>query len=178
MLVQNLIKLYFDCFEILRLNKKPQDLKLSRNEFSNLLIIYFIISFATAYSYLSTEYAIPFAFLDLFLLLGFVYCCLMICGFANRWRQSTAAIAGCGCIFGVIAIPLLFLVNYFKDSPQITSMISFFLTILVLWNIVINGHIFRHAFSILYIGGLAIAIMYYLLMNALVVVLMPEALTA
>ncbi len=176
MLVQKLIAHYQNFFEILFFKKKPQDIKISHNEFSSLLIIYFVISFITAYIYLSSEYAIPFAFIDIFLLMSFVFFCLLICGFTNRWRQSTAAIAGCGSLFGIIGIPLLFLINQFKDSPEITTIISFFLTMLVLWNIVINGHIFRHAFSIFFIGGLGIALMYYLLMNALVVLLIPEAL--
>lgn len=175
-LVQNFIVHYNSFFQIALLNKKPQDLRVSRKEFSTLLVIYFCISYITAFIYLSSDYAVPFAFLDISLLLLFVYFCLLICGFPNRWRQSAAAMAGCGSLFGIVAIPLLILINQLKDNPELTTIISFFLTVLVLWNIVINAHIFRHAYSIFFIGGLGIALMYYLLMNALVVLIIPEAL--
>ena len=171
-----LIGLYRSFFGILCLKKKPQDIASNKKTLVRVLIIYFIVSFFSAYINLSQSVALPFALLDLFILLVFLYICLFICGFINRWHQSVMALAGTGTILGVMAIPLLYAFDEFKDSTGISALISVLLTLLLIWYLIVNAHIFRHAFSILFIGGLVISVLYYLLTNALVLVLLPGAL--
>ena len=174
MSIKTIVNLYSSFFELLRLRKKPQDIEISKKDLFEIIIIYFFIGYLVALILLSADLALPLAFLDICLLTGFTYCCLLICGFINRWRQTVAAIAGTSTIINVLAFPVLWLTKYFDNIVILSSISSGFLIGLLVWSIIINGHIFRYAFSILFAGGIAIAVLYYLLMNTLIAIFIPE----
>lgn len=175
---QALVSIYQQCIDILRLHKNPQDLIVSRDSFLKILLVYSLVSYASAWVFLSLDVALIFAVLDIVLLNSFVYLCLFICGFVNRFRQTVTALAGISSIIGIVTIPVSLLADAFKDIPILMSLSTSMLILILIWNIVINAHIFRHAFSILFFGGIAIAVLYYLLINALVIVFIPEYFTS
>ena len=102
MSIQTIINLYSSFFELLRLRKKPQDIEISRKDLFEIIIIYFFVGYLTVLTLLSPELALPLAFLDICLLTGFTYSCLLIFGFINRWRQTVAAMAGTNTIINVL----------------------------------------------------------------------------
>lgn len=88
------------------------------------------------------EIAVPFL-LTWALLYGFSH--------TTRLLQTLTALMGCGAVIGLIIIPLLVLFGSLPVSLQL---------MIFLWNLLVIGHILRHALEMHLLGGFFIAIGY------------------
>ncbi len=113
--------------------------------------------------------------LDLFLIATLLYIGLTMMSFKARFHQSATALFGTGTLINLLFMPLELMSN--KDSPAsfMTELASILILFLVLWALVVMGHIMRHTFSIRFSGGMLLALAYFLFINWLVVGLLPQA---
>ena len=160
--------------QLVKFQIAPQDIPKNDQYLIVILILYFMLSAFTCQLYMNRDDVVSVALLDTGIMLLFTYVCLWICGFINRWSQTLTAVAGVGCTIGIIALPFMIVTHQITDNDAIKSFIGMIMLLLLIWNLMVNAHIFRHAFSVHYVGGIAISIMYFLLMNSLVLVITPE----
>ncbi len=145
---------------ICRLRGTPQDLPGSRF----LLILtttgYFAIGLAVSLLELSLGLAILSAMVDTLMLAALAWFSLWITGKTPRFTQTYTALAGTGVLFGLVGWPLI---TFLQGLPEgQSSSLPLLLLGLVIWNIMVIGHILRHALGIMMwaASGLALFYMY------------------
>lgn len=153
-----MIKLITLFIDICRFRANPQDLPSS-----------YILKYATILTYVGVGLAIallnqPLAqalisvLVDLAMVLGLAYAGLWVRDFKGRTTQTITALTGTGTLIGLVQLPLMAWL-YSLDENSI-SVASLLLLVLMVWVVLIIGHIMRHALSLPYWAGIGIAIGY------------------
>jgi len=116
--------------------------------------------------------------LDLGLTALLLFALLHYNGLADRFRQSFTAACGTGAILALLTWPLFRLVmaGGEGDGSAVAAMVGVLL--IVGWNIVVLGHILRHALDTGLGRGIALALVYLLILTLIGEWLMPAAETA
>lgn len=104
------------------------------------------------------EVVITIAVYNLVLLTA-VFILLKIVGYAPRALQTMSAIAGSGLVISLVLFPALLMIDSGKEQSQA---IVLFVLIDNVWRIVVDAHIFRHAFSIGLLLAMVISLSYLL----------------
>lgn len=157
------ITLFREFLAICLLRRAPQDLPASAGLLAIALFASGLGSFVIAVSSLDWPLALLSAGLEIVFMCTVIYGLLYLPGYASRWWQTLTAVAGTNAVLVVFALPLLaWLLNAQsrEADPTIPSLLFF---VLIIWNIVILAHIFRHALSIVMPLGVLVALMYYAL---------------
>ena len=105
--------------------------------------------------------------LDLLLLTGFIYGGLRFVGSPTRLYQSLAALFGSGTLINVATMLVLAFSKPAEDGV-LTGPGGMLYLFIMTWALVVVAHILRHTFDIAFLGGIALAIAYFLLINSLV----------
>ena len=101
--------------------------------------------------------------LDFGLMLGVLYLAMRALDKTPRFLQTATALVGADTLVGLVAlVPVGLLGPEIEQSPQLMLAGLMFLA-LVIWSVIIAGHILRHAFDIRLGQGVAIAIAFDLL---------------
>ena len=104
--------------------------------------------------------AVPMG-LTLTLLPGvFAFALLAARGLRERFPQTWAALAGTGTVLAVVALPLMAVLGSLPvgSVPAAAGMLLTVLWLaLVVWNLVVSGHILRHALSVHLTAGIGIS---------------------
>lgn len=153
---------------------KPQDLPSSRFLLNTALCLYTCISLLHTSIYESFDKAIQVTLIDLFLLLGITYLWLSLFRFSNRWQQTITAIAGSSSILGLVAIPVSLILTQAEQYPLLASLAGYMMLFLFVWTIGLYATIFRHAFSMLIMPAIIMAIFYNILVYLIISSLVPE----
>jgi len=85
-----------------------------------------------------------------------------------RFMQAATALMGSGLLLGLLALPLI----SWSRNPD-SAMAGLLLLILILWSMVVMGHILRHTFEIGLAIGVGLAFVYTLLSWNLTLILFP-----
>jgi hypothetical protein len=143
-----MIALFNLFLDICLLRKGPQDVPSSAALLQLSLSIYIIAGLVLLLALESqVGPALFLVLLDLGLLTGLTYGLLNMLGRGSRFGQTLTALAGTGALLQLIAWPLLGWLNQ-TDVQQGTATLPSLLYLALLgWNIVITGHILRHALS-------------------------------
>ena len=96
-----------------------------------------------------------------------LYAVLHLLGRTARFLQTATALLGTGALLGVVAVVLMTLVPTGEQTDQSAFAAVLFLGLIV-WSVLVTGHILRHAFDIRLAQGAAIAVIYNLLSYTLV----------
>lgn len=150
-----LITLFID---LCRFRANPQDLPSSHILKYATILTYLTVGLAIAVLNQSLAQALVSVFVDLAMLLGLAHAGLWVRDFKGRTTQTITALTGTGTIIGLVQWPLM--VWLYSLEADTVSMASFFLLILMVWIVLIIGHIMRHALSLPYWAGIGIAIGY------------------
>ena len=167
-----LINLFVD---ICLLRAGPQDLPSSGFLFKLTAVLGVVTgTIATVDSFGSLVIALFAQILDLFMLLTLLYIGLTMKGYNTRFYQSATALFGTGILINLLFMPLVLVSS--QDSPNsfINELAIILIRLLVLWALVVMGHIVRHTFDIRLSSGILIALTYFLFINLLVVDLLPQ----
>ncbi len=156
--------------DICRLRGTPQDLPGSRF----LLILttsgYFAIGLVISLLALPLGLAILSAMVDTLILVALAWFSLWITGKTPRFTQTCTALTGTGVLFGLVGWPLITFLQGLPEG-QNNSLPLLLLLGLVIWNIMVIGHILRHALGIMMWAASGLALLYMYLsiriMNAL-----------
>jgi len=101
------------------------------------------------------------AIVDTILLVGLGWAVLWIKDLPQRRVQTIAALAGTGAIVETLVWPLQIYLVHLGSTPSATGdFASLIVLLVVMWQIVIIGHIMRHALDISFPFGAGIAVLY------------------
>jgi hypothetical protein len=156
--VQALIRFFV---ELCLLRRAPQDLPASdallRLTLAANLLTGLVLGLVTGQPLLSSLIQ---GIAELALELGLLYGALRLTRHPGRFTQAGTALLGSGTLIGLFAIfPMALNPNGSEESDTATLGALLLLVVLV-WNLVVTGHIVRHTFGIRLGQGIAIAVAY------------------
>lgn len=167
------MKLLLQAFwQLLSLRNSPQAMPHSRFLLMLLLALHLLlgIGFGTLSQPLA-ESLLPAALATL-LVVVLSYLLLALYGVLNRLVQTLIALAGCEVLLGLMSLP--FNLWFHAVEQKNAALPALFLLLLVGWNIVVAGHIWRHALGVPKWLGLLFAIGYVILSITLASLLGPR----
>ena len=91
----------------------------------------------------------------------------------GRWVETLMALAGTGCILGMIALPLFYGGTLLRDDSLLQAFMLLVFIALVVWNILIMAHILRHAASTSFGLGIVFALAYIFITSAVIAAVLP-----
>lgn len=147
---------------ICRLQVPPQDLPTSRILMLSAILCYFVASLVVAWIQLAPHLAIPAALLDTAFLSAMAAVVLWVQSHVSRFPQTITALAGSGAMLTAIAVPVvLWQQQATAGNPEAGLILpSLLLLLWTAWNIVVVGHILRHALSTIFAVGIVLAVAY------------------
>ena len=94
---------------------------------------------------------------------------------SGRFVQTLTALAGSGAIMTVIALPLVIWQSFVGvTDANAPTMPSWLLMIWMIWNVVVVGHILRHALSTVLPLGIGLAAVYAYITFQLMRIFLPN----
>lgn len=141
------------------LRRAPQDLPASETLFALALIAdlltAMLVGLITGLSGLS---GLVQGSAEIALMLAALYAVLTLLKLGTRFLQAATALLGSGALLGLLALIPLSLNPTGEETTDLATLGAFLLLALVVWSIVVSGHILRHTFAITLGQGAAIAI--------------------
>ena len=141
-----------------RLRSTPQDLPTSHFLMMLTAAGYFLVGLAVSLLEQSLGLAILSAAVDTLMLAALAWLSLWIIGKTPRFTQTYTALAGTGVLFGLVGWPLITFLQGLPEGQG--SSLSLLLLGLVIWNIMVIGHILRHALGIMMWAASSVALFY------------------
>lgn len=161
------------CWQICLLRQGPQVFPRSWMLFVILLLVYMatdVILFVA--QGLRGLVLLPELLLDTALLLAFFALVLTIWQKLNRFNQTLSALLGSGSIIMLVAVPLSLLATLLPVSAG-TQVVGVLLWVILAWNVLVMGHILRHALNTWLTLAIIIAGTYVVLNLAMFAKLFP-----
>ena len=166
-----LVKTWLD---LCLLRKGPQDLPASGFLLGLSLGCYAIISLLVAAPSSGFTIAVQLALVDTGMLIAFVTALLYLQSKTGRINQTLSALAGSGSLMGLVALPLVLLVDPGQAADQVPALLVGFWLLLLIWNLFVMAHIMRHALSCSFAIGLGAAVFYALVSMQVIAILVPQ----
>ncbi|KAF0191692.1 MAG: hypothetical protein FD165_1415 [Gammaproteobacteria bacterium] len=149
--------------DICLLRAGPQDLPGSSAVFGPTLAAYACTSWLVAAIELGGTNALWLAVADVVMLIVLVHFVLLVRNFPHRQLQTLTALMACGALFGAIGWILLLWRDGVGDEIEALVLPTLLLMTLTLWNLIVTGHILRHALSTSLFNGILLSILYMLI---------------
>ncbi len=111
--------------------------------------------------------------LDVGLTLILLQIFLAMMGLSSRLIQSATALFGSGVVINLLSLPLLWFMDVSTEHSVNQTLGGVLYLVLLIWSLVIMGHILRHSFKLHLGNGILIAIGYFFLVNTLAQMLLP-----
>jgi hypothetical protein len=152
----------------------PEDLPASSFLLALTLLVSILIHIPLTWLVFGTvEVVIMTLIVDIGLLLGFLWLLLRLTGYISRFGQTLTALLGTSALLSVFSVPFALWNASIPDPMPKPFIPSAFILVIVIWSLVVDGHILSRALSRPFAIGLIIAIAYFLLHTQLLVELMP-----
>lgn len=159
--MQALIRFYLD---LCLLRRTPQELPASKTLFWALLVVELGAGLVVGLTAgLGFWVSLAQDVLDAALLLGGLYAGLYLTRHPGRFLQTASALLGASALIGVAALIPLALNPTGSDETDAAALGAVLLLALMVWGIVVTGHILRHAFAISLGQGVSIAVAFQIL---------------
>jgi len=155
------------------LRAAPQDLPASRVLLGLTLGLYLLFTWLLAIPAYGEARAIQVALLDTVLLIAFIQVLLYLLGRGARILQTLTAMAGSGSLLSLLALPLVLWGQPSQADEQVSGLLLYAWLLLLVWNLLVAGHILRHALSTTFGIGIGVALLYVLFSMQLVTILFP-----
>lgn len=153
---------------------KPQDLPQSYDLLIICLLLYTLINVLLAMTTAPFATALQISILDTAIVTVITVFILKLNRHHERWLKTLMALAGTGCIIGLFTLPLFAGAFLLEVSELIQSVILMIYLALLIWNIVIMGHILRHAMETTLGIGIVFAVIYLVITSTLISVVIPR----
>ena len=153
---------------------KPQDLPQSYDLLMLCLLIYTFMNVLLAMTTAPFTRALQISVLDTLIISVITLIVLRLNHHYERWIKTLMALAGTGCIIGLFALPLFAGAFLLQVSELLQSLILMIYLALLIWNIVIMGHILRHAMETTLAVGIIFALIYLIISSTLISVAIPQ----
>lgn len=154
-------------WEVCLLRAGPQDLPASDFLLVLTLLIYIAASFLVSLLQFEFSRAGLVTLVDLLLMAGLSYLILWIARRHARWLQTMTALSGSGAVLSLAALPFLYWSNQIEAENQ-AGLPDFVLLGMLIWNLVVLAHIFRHALSVSFGFGAVFATLYLYISTRLI----------
>jgi hypothetical protein len=168
--VMQLVRLFA---AICLLRAAPQDLPASRELLGVTLGLYLLLTWLLAIPAYGQAGAVLVALLDTALLIAFIQVLLYLLSRNARILQTLTAMAGSGSLLGLLALPLVLWGQPSQAEEQVSGLLLYAWLLLLVWNLLVAGHILRHALSTSLGIGIGVALLYALFSMQLVAILIP-----
>ncbi len=112
---------------------------------------------------------------DLGLMLGVLFVSLGALRRGSRFLQTATALLGSGALFALLAIPLQAMLPVDTAAADSSGLSGVLLVALVIWNMLVYGHILRHAFDVQLGFAVGLAVLYSLFSFLAMTQLFPMA---
>jgi hypothetical protein len=155
------------------LRAAPQDLPASRVLLGSVLGFYLLFAWLLAIPAYGQARALLVALLDTAVLMAFIQALLYLLGRSARILQTLTAMAGAGSLLGLLALPLVLWGQPSQAGEQLSGLLLYAWLLLLVWNLVVAGHILRHALSTSLGIGIGVALLYALFSMQIVAALFP-----
>ena len=170
----NAISTIFQVFlRICLLRYRPQDLPQSHELLILCLFVYTAINFVLALSAASVPMAIIVSVLETLFICLITLIILKLGHRSERWVKTMMAISGTGCVIGIVAMPLFLMIFIIGIEGLLQAVVLMLYLALVVWNIVVMGHILRHSLETTMGVGITFAIIYIILTSVVMNYLVP-----
>jgi len=170
--VIQLIKVFWD---ICAIKAAPQDLPASSFLLGLALSGYLVTGAVVAAFQWPLSQAILAAFLDTIFLTVLSRVLLWARMLSGRFVQTLTALAGSGAVMTVIALPLVMWQGFVGvTDANVPTLPSWLLMIWMIWNVVVVGHILRHALSTVLPLGIGLAAVYAYITFQLMRIFLPN----
>lgn len=148
---------------LILLRAKPQDIPYSNTLLYKLLLVNFSSGVFVVSSYESLAIATGVVLSSLLILLVFTWYLLEYTEKRARFNQTASALAGTGALFNLLVWPLY--VQLAKDELPATTeqMLVMAVYLLLSWNVLVMGYIFKHALETSMLNALIISFMLLLI---------------
>ena len=157
------------------LKTAPQDLPASHFLLGLMLLAYFLTSMVVAVLQWPVPQAVLAALLDTVLLTILCYVLLWARLLNQRFLQTLTALAGSGALLGWIAAPLIVWQKQVgATATGIAALPVLLLYMWMIWNVVVVGHILRHALSTALVLGVGLAGAYAYITFQLIRIFLPH----
>lgn len=167
-----LIKLFWD---ICAVKAAPQDLPASSFLLVLAVLAYFVTGAVVAAFQWPLSQAVLAAFLDTVFLTVLSRVLLWARMLSGRFVQTLTALAGSGAVMTVIALPLVMWQSFVGvTDANAPTLPSWLLMIWMIWNVVVVGHILRHALSTVLPLGIGLAAVYAYITFQLMRIFLPN----
>lgn len=149
------------CFlDICLLRRAPQDLPSSSFLLGLSLALYAVVDLSMALIGLSPVQAITLAVVDAGMLAGLLWILLWIRERLSRYTQTLTALYGASAVLQIIAAPVVLWQWSASPTGAVAIVAPLLLWIWLLWNLVVIGHVLRHAISTVLPIGVGLALLY------------------
>lgn len=160
--------------EICLLRAGPQDLPATPQFLAFALIGYFLVDVLMSLLSFPVGAAFAVSLLDVLLLAAFAQIVLRIVAKPARFNQTLAALAGTGQLLGLLALPLIRGLTAAQAVGEPASGLALAWLAVLIWSLLVLGHILRHALNVSLMTGVGIGVLYSLLSVMIVRAVFPE----
>lgn len=160
--------------EICLLRAGPQDLPGTPRFLVTTLIGYFLVDLLISQLSFSLGAAVGVSVLDVLLLAAFTQLLLRGVSKLERFNQTLAAMAGTGQLLGLVALPLIRGLSMAEAAGEPAAGLALAWLIVLVWSLLVLGHILRHALSASLMTGVGIGVLYSLVSVMIVRTVFPE----
>lgn len=162
-------------WDICALKAAPQDLPASSFLMGLMLLVYFVTGVVVAALQWPLSQAALAAFLDTVFVTVLCRVLLWTRQLSGRFVQTLTAMAGSGAVMTLIAVPLVWWQGFVGVSDaNAPTLPTWLLMIWMVWNVVVVGHILRHALSTILALGIGLAVVYGYITFELMRIFLPH----
>ena len=159
--------------EICLLRAGPQQLPAAPQFLALMLIGYFLVGLLISRLSFDLGAAAAVSLLDVLLMAAFTQLALRIVAKPERFTQTLAALAGTGQLLSLLALPLIQRLYAAQAAGDTAAGSALAWLALLIWNLLVLGHILRHALSVSLMTGVGVAVLYSLASVMIVRVVFP-----
>ncbi|HSR63242.1 MAG TPA: hypothetical protein VLN56_07545 [Gammaproteobacteria bacterium] len=160
-------------FKICLLRGKPQELPNSIELLSMCLLAAGVVNFLLALFSTTAGNAVLASIVEIALIALITLAVLQLNRHPERWLKTMMALTGTGIILSLIALPLFFISLHLQELAVIQLLAMLAYLGLIVWNIMIMGHILRHALETGFGVGILFALTYIVITSISIALLLP-----
>lgn len=153
----------------------PQDIPASRPLFALMFAFYLAATACLTAVAVDWPMAIKATLVDAAVMPAYVVAVLWLRNVTERCLQTLTAMAGVGALFSLAAIPP-FMITAGMPASSFSAFASVLVLVLFIWNVLVLGHILRHALAVAFPAGVLVALAYVAVSMVAAEFLVPEVL--
>jgi len=155
--------------------KGPEDIPDSRFLLGLTFVVYLLMQVPLGWiAYGPSDALVSTIGVSVLMVIAGLWALLVLTGFRSRFRQSLTAMLGVNALLSVFSIPFSFWRAATLSNETSEALPSTIIFGLMLWSLVVDGHIISRAISKPFGIGLMIAVAFFFLHTAVLFELMPD----